>query len=543
MAEKLAQKTWPNGHGQNDFKCFGPPATEDGNFEGTMIGDLGYFNQQMADEMDAGDEEPKGRDSNKFYHGAVVQSTTTNDWYAYFEWGRQGAGSASFQFIACSSKEEAQREYAKQMHSKNDKRGQWITHPRLGKVLRPKPGKDCYLVRPQATRSTGLPDAKTVVMAEEVKVTQKPKKGKKKVVSVDPQTMSLLRDIQVATTDYTRSSMADSCIPTKGAIEEARSILDEATMRIGSVGNSVDDQLADSELRDLTNHLYGRIPKRKERGAPPASWLLTQDNILVWRQDLDAFESALASQELEVEIDEDPYGGMPIEMEWVDPKTEVGKFIHEWMPPARGRHHYGPLKIRNVWAVKRGPDATRFEKKLEEVAKARPKIDAADRAKFQPKKRPDVDHKTALKYARTQTCMLFHGTRSVNVSGILRTSFRLPNQLKGVVITGAMFGPGVYYASMWTKSAGYTSVGSSYYAGGGGGIRGRGAFMFINDVILGKPHVAPDAHGYTSAPNGCHSVYGKSGQTRSWGGTLQNDEHIIYDVSQHNMRYLVEFEA
>src|SRR5262249_11580651 len=162
MGSKLDKDTFPESAGPSDFQCFGPPATQDGEFETTRICDMGCFTQD-------------GKDSNKYYHGAVVQHKSSKKWYAYFEWGRTGAKSPSFQFVACANEQDAAHEYAAQLHSKNDKRGQWVTIAGI-KTLQAKAGKDCYLVRPQATRSTGLPDARTIKVNEGAK----PKKGKEK---------------------------------------------------------------------------------------------------------------------------------------------------------------------------------------------------------------------------------------------------------------------------------------------------------------------------------------------------------------------------
>ena len=154
MATKIEKSTYPTGHKPSDFSCFGPPAVKDGEFQNTMICDLGSFSQE-------------GKDTSKYYHAAVVQSKINSKWYSYFEWGRTGASNPQFQFQECSSKEEAQRDYVKQAESKNIKRGEWVVHQTLGKILQAKPGKDCYLVRPQSTRSTGLPDARTIKLNEQ----------------------------------------------------------------------------------------------------------------------------------------------------------------------------------------------------------------------------------------------------------------------------------------------------------------------------------------------------------------------------------------
>jgi poly [ADP-ribose] polymerase len=142
------------------------------------------------------------------------------------------------------------------------------------------------------------------------------------------------------------------------------------------------------------------------------------------------------------------------------------------------------------------------------------------------------------RYKDSNTALLFHGTRSVNVRGIMRESLRLPKQLVGVVITGAMFGPGLYFADDWKKSAGYTSMSNSYWSRGSGAVKSRGAFMFAVDTVLGQPHVADRAHGFTAPPKKHHCVYGKAGHSG-----VQNNEFIVFDAQQHQLKYLIEFET
>jgi poly [ADP-ribose] polymerase len=162
---------------------------------------------------------------------------------------------------------------------------------------------------------------------------------------------------------------------------------------------------------------------------------------------------------------------------------------------------------------------------------------------YQPPERSDCAADLIKRFKETNTALLFHGTRSVNVSGIIRESWRLPKQLVGVAINGAMFGPGAYWADDWKKSDGYTSRSGSYYSSGNGSIRGRGAFMFAADVVLGNPYVAPTTGGWTSPPTGprgekTHCVFGKMGYSG-----VQNNEWIVYDTTQIAMRYLCEYDA
>lgn len=535
MGTKLPKNTWPTGHGPNDFTSFGPPATKDGEFNGTMICDMGCFKQD-------------GVDSNKYYHLAVVLSTKNNLWYTYYEFARTGAKNPAFQFIECVSQQDAINEYLKQCHAKNDKRGEWYQHPQLGKILRAKAGDDCYLVRPQATRSTGLPSAKTIKMSDGVP--QQPQKAtaKKRTDSTDIQTLKLIQDLSIATVNYAKGSMADDALPTMAAINEGRDILFEAKKRIVTVGDDIDDQVNDHELRQLTSMMYGRVPKKKDRNAHASEWILNDRNISMWQQDLDAFESALHTVDLgDIDVG-NPLAGYNINMSWIDPRSSAGEFLLHWWPTATANKHKhrsvtGGLRIKNMWRVSRKGDPEKLSKKQHEVVSHRPACH--ERPLFQPQMRVDLDDATRKLFYQTNTALMFHGTRSVNCSGILRENLRMPKSLRGVHISGAMLGDGLYWANDWKKSAGYTSLKDAYYSLGSGAIAGRAAFMFAGDVILGEAYRAPKSFGYDCPPKGHHSVLGKGGHTimRHNGQPLANDEWVIYDLSQFNLRYLIEFDT
>ena len=518
---KLPRDTYPQGTSPSDFRCWGPPATVDGDFSAVRICDMGSFSQD-------------GKDSNKYYHGALVQDPKDN-WYAYFEWGRTGASAPSFQFTQCDSEASARDVFAKQLHSKNDRRGEWVTIAGI-RTLRAKKGKDCYLVRPMATRSTGLPDARSIKVNDGAKKQVKKSTGKSKPPSGDAQTQKLLQDLTVATIAYTRGSMADDSLPTQVAIDEARTILTEAQSRLGKIKDSVAAQVKDTKLNSLTTLLYGRIPKKKPVGAEASTWVLSKDNILSWRNDLDAFESALYATDIQDQQQPDLLEEMNLSMEWVSPSSELGKFLYTWWPKATGnRHAYiGSMKIKNLWKLERNADKDVINDAHKRVLADKP--NTKEKPKYQPAKREDLGKADQSEYAKANTALLFHGTRSVNVSGILRESLRMPKNLVGVVITGAMFGPGLYFADDWKKSAGYTSLKNSYWSRGSGSVAGREAFMFAADVVLGTPHVAPTWKGFTAPPKGTHSVYGKAGNAG-----LQNNEFIVYNTQQSKLRYLVEF--
>jgi hypothetical protein len=549
MISKLPQKTYPSGHARDDFKCSGPAAVKDGEFDGTMLADLGCFEQT-------------GKDSNKYYHGAVVQSKIDNKWYAYFEWGRQGVSNPAFQFVECSSKEDAQLEYMDQLKSKNVKRGTWKDHASLGRILVPKIKKDgssedMYAVRAQATRSTGLPDAKTIVQNEggkSVPVIVK-SSGSKKTVSIDGATQSLLRDLNVGTVNYTRSSMSDSAIPTQTAIDDARNLLTESQKRLKVVGDDVNDQIRDKDIMDLTRALYSRIPKKKERNAAPETWVLSANNIVAWGLDLDAFESALYSTSNAAQIVNDPYDGMPITMRHLTRSDPIGEFLYSWFPRCTADRHanMGTMKIKNLWAVD-------HEGETQGLLAAQKKI-IADKFRItesplhysymkpgDPNLRPDLTDAEKKIYTQSHTVIGIHGTRTVNLSGLLRKSWVLRTQAKGsgVKLNAAMFGPGIYWADDWKKSAQYTSTSKAFYRTGNddGSISGRGQIILLADVPLGQAHLAKAGYSYDEPPIGTHCIHGKGGYTdHMYGGKIQNNEWITFGTGRVRMRYVVEFES
>ena len=80
------------------------------------------------------------------------------------------------------------------------------------------------------------------------------------------------------------------------------------------------------------------------------------------------------------------------------------------------------------------------------------------------------------------TRLLFHGSRSENFWSIIKTGLVL--RPTNAVITGKMFGYGVYYAPKCAKSIGYTSLSGSYWAHGGHNT----AYMALFNVAYGTPY-------------------------------------------------------
>ena len=136
------------------------------------------------------------------------------------------------------------------------------------------------------------------------------------------------------------------------------------------------------------------------------------------------------------------------------------------------------------------------------------------------------------------TRLLFHGSRSENFWSIMKTGLVL--RPTNAVITGKMFGYGVYYAPRCAKSIGYTSLSGSYWAHGGNST----AYMALFDVAYGTPY---DVYNFDSK---YYSLdYNKLQQFKPGAnclhahadrGMLRNDEIVVYKEEQMTIKYLIE---
>jgi len=134
------------------------------------------------------------------------------------------------------------------------------------------------------------------------------------------------------------------------------------------------------------------------------------------------------------------------------------------------------------------------------------------------------------------TKMLWHGSRNENWWSIASSGLLLkPN----AIITGKMFGYGIYYANSAQKSFGYTSHKGSYWANGNSDF----SLMGLYDVAYGKPF---DVYQFDSKYYNFN--YDKLKKTAPLahclhahkGSMLRNDEIIIYREDQCTIKYLVE---
>ena len=133
--------------------------------------------------------------------------------------------------------------------------------------------------------------------------------------------------------------------------------------------------------------------------------------------------------------------------------------------------------------------------------------------------------------------LLFHGSRNENWWSIINTGLVL--RPTNAVITGKMFGYGLYFAPLAQKSLGYTSLQGSYWAGG----HSSSGFMALMNVATGTAYnvYSFDSKYYNFNYNALQKAQqGASCLHAHAGKMLRNDEIVVYKEDQCTIKYLIE---
>ena len=139
-----------------------------------------------------------------------------------------------------------------------------------------------------------------------------------------------------------------------------------------------------------------------------------------------------------------------------------------------------------------------------------------------------------------KTVALWHGSRSENWLSILKTGLVL--RPANAVITGKMFGYGIYFADQFSKSLNYTSLMGSVWTN----EQQQEGYLAIYEVHVGNQlevtthqpwHMHLDADRLKAQGPQYDSVFGKHG------ASLQKNEFIVYNPAQCTVRYIVRIKS
>lgn len=299
-------------------------------------------------------------------------------------------------------------------------------------------------------------------------------------------------------------------------IEKAYGVLTELQQLVQSKGT-------DNKFLDASNRFYTLIPHDFGMKKPP---LLNTEDII--RAKIGMLDSLLEI-EIAYSILQDTEGGNvhPIDahyeklntgIEILEKEAEEYKLMCEYTANTHAAtHSQYSLDVEEIFKINRHGEAKRYKpfKKLPNRA------------------------------------LLWHGSRITNFVGILSQGLRIaPPEAP---VTGYMFGKGIYFADMVSKSANYCFATKKDPYG----------LLLLCEVALGSMHELKRADFVTKLPPGKHSTKGvgatypnaaqqkvtedgvivpcgKPVTDKNLNSSLLYNEYIVYDVAQVQVKYLLK---
>ncbi|XP_003971725.1 poly [ADP-ribose] polymerase 1 [Takifugu rubripes] len=302
----------------------------------------------------------------------------------------------------------------------------------------------------------------------------------------------------------------------KRQIQSAYALLTE-------VHQAVSDSLPEAQILDLSNRFYTLIPHDFGMKKPPLlnnlNYIQAKVQMLDNLLDIEVAYSLLrgGAQDNENDPIDINYEKLKTKIEVVDKSAKEADIILQYVKNTHAAtHNTYTLEVQEIFKIRREGEHQRY-RPFEEL------------------------HNRQL---------LWHGSRATNYAGIMSQGLRIaPPEAP---VTGYMFGKGVYFADMVSKSANYCHTSQSEPVG----------FLLLAEVALGNMHELKKASHITKLPKGKHSVKGLGRTAPDPSATVTLDgvqvplgngvntniddtsllynEYIVYDVAQINLKYLLK---
>ncbi|XP_006897812.1 PREDICTED: poly [ADP-ribose] polymerase 1 [Elephantulus edwardii] len=302
----------------------------------------------------------------------------------------------------------------------------------------------------------------------------------------------------------------------KRQIQAAYSIL-------GEVQQAVSQGSSDSRILDLSNRFYTLIPHDFGMKKPPL--LNNADSVQAKVEMLDNLLDIEVAYSLlrggSEDSSKDPidvnYEKLKTEIKVVDKDSEEAKIIRKYVKNTHATTHNAyDLEVIDIFKIEREGETQRY-KPFQQLHNRR---------------------------------LLWHGSRTTNFAGILSQGLRIaPPEAP---VTGYMFGKGIYFADMVSKSANYCHTSQGDPVG----------LILLGEVALGNMYELKHASHISKLPKGKHSVKGLGKTTPDPAATINLDgvevplgtgvpsgvndtcllynEYIVYDIAQVHLKYLLK---
>ncbi|XP_072459353.1 poly [ADP-ribose] polymerase 1 [Notamacropus eugenii] len=302
----------------------------------------------------------------------------------------------------------------------------------------------------------------------------------------------------------------------KRQIQNAYSILSEVQQVVSQGGS-------DSQILDLSNRFYTLIPHDFGMKKPPLlnnidcvqAKVQMLDNLL----DIEVAYSLLrgGSEDGSKDPIDVNYEKLKTDIKVVDQNSEEADIIRQYVKNTHATTHNAyDLEIIDIFKIEREGESQCY-KPFKQLHNRR---------------------------------LLWHGSRATNFAGILSQGLRIaPPEAP---VTGYMFGKGIYFADMVSKSANYCHTSQGDPIG----------LILLGEVALGNMYELKHASHISKLPKGKHSVkgLGKTAPDPTASVTLDGveiplgtgvpsgvsdtcllyNEYIVYDIAQVNLKYLLK---
>lgn len=306
----------------------------------------------------------------------------------------------------------------------------------------------------------------------------------------------------------------------KRQIQQAYSVLTELSELIKSGGS-------ESKFLDASNRFYTLIPHDFGLKNPP---LLNDEELIKSKIGMvdSLLEIEVACNLLKAEEGDEAKGLNPVDF------------------------HYTQLKA-DIRVVEKGEDTFALMRKYVETTHAETHRSYSLEILELFKVTRDGEHKRYKPFKKLPNRkLLWHGSRLANFAGILSQGLRIaPPEAP---VTGYMFGKGIYFADMVSKSANYCCTSPSNPVG----------LLLLCEVALGNMHECTNAEYVTKLPPNTHSTKGigmtypdpekkvvlpdgvevplgpAGKENKPVRTALLYNEYIVYDTAQVNMKYIMK---
>ncbi|KAF2363710.1 PADR1 domain [Trinorchestia longiramus] len=441
--------------------------------------------------------------TNSYYKLQLLEDDKINSWWVFRSWGRIGTNLGNTKLEHFSERSSAMRHY-KQLFE--EKTGNCFTNDKFTKLAHKWNLLDIEYDVDEETKSltVSTSDSKLPVPVQELV---------KLIFDVDAMKYQML-EFEIDLKKLPLGKLSER------QLLSAYSVLTEVQQLL-----SEDIKSCGPRILDCSNRFYTLIPH--DFGMNKAPLL---DNLDLIKSKVEMVESLreievayrLLKTEGGASSEETPaidlhYEKLKTKLEVLPEDSEEFKILQQYVVNTHAAtHSHYKLQIQTIFRVERQGEAKRFKpfKKLH-------------------------NHK-----------LLWHGSRITNYAGILSQGLRIaPPEAPS---TGYMFGKGVYFADMVSKSANYCGV---------SGVNSTG-LLLLCDVALGNMEKKTRAEFVTKLTGGKHSTMGcgrtypdpdgskfldgievplaKPKEDPSVKSSLLYNEYIVYDVAQVNVKYLMQ---